>query len=104
MPLSPKLRRERRAAVKKFSPPQVFPKKRCKNCPKMFPKTRANREFCSPACKKEFHRHGSAFGPLKETLQNLVKGWLKEFRLDTEARLDQLEKQVAMLEGRMNAR
>lgn len=94
MPLQARVRRERRAVIKKFSPPQQFPRKRCKNCPKMFPKTRPNREFCSPACKKEFHRHGSAFGPLKETLQNLVKGWLKEFRAEIEGRLDRLEKNV----------
>lgn len=50
-----------------------LPKKRCKNCPKFFPVTRANREFCSVECKDEFHRHGSAFGPLKERLTRLIE-------------------------------
>lgn len=100
MPLAPRIRRDRRAALKKFSPAKQFERKRCKNCPKMFPKTRPNREFCTPACKKEFHRHGSAFGPLKETLQNLVKGWLRSFQEDTDQNTIAINKRLDLLERR----
>jgi hypothetical protein len=55
-----------------------FPKARCKNCPKFFPKTRPNREFCSQDCKDEFNRHGSAFGPLRERLTKLIEKASKE--------------------------
>lgn len=55
-----------------------FPKARCKNCPKFFPKTRPNREFCSQDCKDEYNRHGSAFGPLRERLTKLIEKTSKE--------------------------
>jgi hypothetical protein len=43
-------------------------RKRCQNCNKLFvPKPNLGRraKFCKKECCDEFHRHGSAFGPMK---------------------------------------
>ena len=47
-------------------------RRRCKNCGELFPKTRHNREFCSDACRKEHHRHGGAFVPLKDACEKFI--------------------------------
>jgi hypothetical protein len=52
--------------------PATLPKRRCKNCPKFFPLTKPNRGFCSQQCKSQFHNYGSAYGTLKQTLENLI--------------------------------
>jgi hypothetical protein len=71
-----------------------FPKSRCKNCPKFFPKTRPNREFCSEDCKNEYNRNGSAFGPLRERLTKLIERRTKE---ETAARFEDAYKATALL-------
>jgi hypothetical protein len=42
-------------------------RKRCLNDNKLFIPARnvPDQKFCSDACRKEFHHHGSAFGPMK---------------------------------------
>lgn len=57
-------------------------RQRCKNCPKFFPipekkKGGSPREFCSPACRKEFHNNRSGFGNLKERLPKLIQAEVK---------------------------
>ncbi len=56
------------------------PKIKCDNCGKAFPKLnpegkpwKKNKKFCDDNCKAEFHRFGSAFGPLKETVSNIAR-------------------------------
>lgn len=53
--------------------PIRYKRKRCRNCDKKFPLTKPNRQFCTTACKNEYGRHGSAFGPLKIKLEKLVR-------------------------------
>lgn len=36
------------------------------------------KKFCNDECRNEFHKHGSAFGPLKGRLETLVKRWTRE--------------------------
>ena len=50
-----------------------YKRKRCRNCDAKFPLTKPNRLFCSTACKNEYGRHGSAFGPLRVKLEKLVR-------------------------------
>jgi hypothetical protein len=75
MPLSPKVRSERRAQKKRLEdPPKLKRRRRCKNDGVLFPVTKPNREFCSDNCRKEFHANGgNAFGPLKTRLEKLVR-------------------------------
>jgi hypothetical protein len=78
MSTPPKVRKDLRRVPTDPGELAKFPKQRCKNCPKFFPKTRRNRAFCSAQCKKEFHEHGSAFGPLKDRLTKLIEQHSKE--------------------------
>jgi hypothetical protein len=102
MPLSPALRRERREQEARMREPKKFPRKRCQNCGGFMPilTARAHRvkKFCGKTCKDEFHRHGSAFGPLKATLENLVKRWLKDYRKEVNRRLDAIEERITVME------
>jgi hypothetical protein len=50
-----------------------YKRKRCRNCDAKFLLTKPNRLFCSTACKNEYGRHGSAFGPLRVKLEKLVR-------------------------------
>lgn len=75
-------------------------RKRCQNCFKLF-STKLNWKtrkvlFCSDACRKEFHHHGSAFGPLRIKLEKMI-----------DARFRELVQKIAALEqrvGRLEAR
>jgi hypothetical protein len=62
-----------------------FPRRRCDNCGKLYPLTKPNRRFCGAECKKEFHQHGAAFGPLKERIAKLIR---KEVGAQLTAALD----------------
>jgi len=55
-----------------------FPRRRCRNCDKPYYLTRKHKKFCTTECKDEFHRHGSAFGPLKNHLTKLIRETGKE--------------------------
>ncbi|MBF6570486.1 MAG: hypothetical protein IVW54_16590 [Candidatus Binataceae bacterium] len=72
MPLRPEVRRERRAALAKTRPPKKLRRRRCLNDGVLFPMTRKNRRFCKRECKDEYHRYGSAFGPLRDWLQKRI--------------------------------
>lgn len=53
--------------------PAKFPRRRCDNCGEFYPQTRKHKRFCKEQCKKEFHQHGAAFGPLKQRLEKLIR-------------------------------
>jgi hypothetical protein len=40
--------------------------------------TRKNRRFCKRECKDQYHRYGSAFGPLRDWLQKHIERCSKE--------------------------
>lgn len=56
-----------------LSHPPTRKRKRCDNCGEWFPLTKPNRRFCNTQCKNEFGSHGSAFGPLKTKIENLIR-------------------------------
>lgn len=62
--------------VSPASAPASKPKRRrCKNCPQFFaPRQKGGspQEFCSDACRKEFHRNGAAFGALRDKLPGYI--------------------------------
>ena len=78
MSLSPQVRRERRALAARYREPKKFPRRRCDNDGKWYLKTRKNKRFCSKACKDEYNRYGSAFGPLRDYLTKLIGKASKE--------------------------
>ena len=91
MPLSPRVRSERRAEAKKLQPKKLGPRKRCDNCDKRFHKNRSDQRFCCGNCRKEFFANGgNAFGPLKVRLEKLVLKLTGGF----EKRLKALEHQI----------
>lgn len=104
MPLSPQGQRERRERIKRLSDPPKLRQIHCRNCGKRssVPPNVQVKLFCSPLCKAEYHRHGSAFGPLKTKLENLVKRYMNSgMAVIYAAQVEQvadLEKRVAALE------
>lgn len=107
MPLPPAVRRDRRAYNReqelKANPKAPLKRKRCKNCPKLFWKTRPNKLFCSEQCSREFREHGSAFGPLKEKLEKLVRSWMKSYQLDIDQNIIRAMQRLDHIELRLNA-
>lgn len=75
-------------------------RKRCRNCDKPF-QTKLNWKtrkvlFCSDACRKEFHHHGSAFGPLRIKLEKMIDSRFRELV----KKISGLEQRVSRLEAR----
>jgi len=52
--------------------------------------------FCSDACRKEFHHHGSAFGPLRIKLEKMIDARFRELV----QKIAGLEQRVSRLEAR----
>ena len=97
MSLSPKVRRERRAFAAKLKDRKPKRRGRCANCFKMYVDESPNqiKKFCGDQCKKEFHAHGSAYGPLKVRLEKLVRQGGRELG----ARVRSLESEVLVLKA-----
>lgn len=93
MPVSPKRQAELRAGRRDTT--KTYPRERCKNCPKFFLKNRANKRFCSDACRKEFFEYGgTAFNQLKPKLEKFVTRWMREYAAHIEARLTAIESKL----------
>jgi len=95
MPVSPKIRRERRAYN---TPAKIFPKKRCANCPKFFSQTVPHKKFCSKICKREFETYGAAWAPLREKVAKEIAKQTREMRAALEAKLAELNFRLLNLE------
>lgn len=100
MPLSPQKQAARRARLSERPDSSKLPKKRCLNCPKFFPLTKAWRKFCSTACKNEFERNGgTAYAQLRPKLEKLVRSLVKVL----EDRVNKIEfAALPALEGRIH--
>lgn len=95
---------------------KTFKRRRCQNCNKLFQPIRADQKFDSASCRKEFHRYGSSYGPLKTGLHSAIdkkyvalekafKQQLKDANLELRdelaamgLRLVRLEQRVMLLE------
>jgi hypothetical protein len=52
-----------------------FRQRRCGNCNVLYQPVRKNQKFCTKnkgQCRKEFHRYGSSYGPLKTGLEKTI--------------------------------
>ena len=72
-----------------------LPARALQDCPKFFLKNRANKRFCSDACRKEFFEYGgTAFNQLKPKLEKFVTRWMREYAAHIEARLTAIESKL----------
>ncbi len=76
-------------------------RKRCENCNKLFEPKKPWSKFCKDECRKEFHRYGSSYGPLKTGLHKAIDKKYAELRRDffremkdQSRRIDRLEKMI----------
>lgn len=98
MPVSPKRQAELRRMKKE---PVELPAKRCTNCPKIFRPKRIEQRFCCDNCRKEFHRYGAAYGPLKDKLEKLVAELIETKYHALDQRLRMCSEGLARLEEQM---
>jgi hypothetical protein len=74
------------------------------NCNALMKPGKITKKFCGPEdpgkgqCKNEYHRHGSAFGPLKTRLENLVTKLTRETFKGLTADIEALASRVKDLE------
>ena len=61
-------------------------RKRCENCNKLFEPKKPWSKFCKDECRKEFHRYGSSYGPLKTGLHKAIDKKYAELAKDSERR------------------
>jgi hypothetical protein len=69
-------------------------RKRCLNCNKFFTPKRnvvKKAKFCKDACRKEFWKHGSSFGPIKVGLYAAIDKKYAALEKETKKRLREME-------------
>jgi len=86
------LSKTRKQAQEPRAPKKTFKRRRCENCNRLYAPIREDQRFCQhdgDNCRKEFHRYGSSYGPLKTGLHkaidkkydaleaSIIRGWLK---------------------------
>jgi len=54
-----------------------LPRKRCKNCPKLFKPSQPTQEFHSAQCRFEYHRHGGSFVKVKALIEPTVRKYCR---------------------------
>ena len=57
---------------KRRSKKQKLPPRRCLNDNRPFQPKLTIQKFCTDACRKQFHRYGSSYGPLKTGLEKAI--------------------------------
>lgn len=85
-----------------------LPRRRCANDNKLFNPKKPWAKFCSDACRKEYNRHGSAFGPMKTGLHKAIdkkyaelrKDFFREIK-DQSRRIDRVEAMIEPLRLRL---
>lgn len=73
----------------------------CHNCNKLFVPQKPWAKFCKENCRKEFHRYGSSYGPLKTGLERAIekkyaalkKDFFAEIK-DQSRRIDRVERMI----------
>ena len=79
-----------------------LPKRKCDNCGSTYqpkqPIREGERGFCKPNCRKEYHKHGGAFGPLRRALDKELRKRMKELSPADVVRIEGIEKRLKALE------
>jgi hypothetical protein len=59
-----------------------LPKRKCDDCGKLFKPVKPSRPgecyFCSPNCRKSYHKHGGAYRKLKVEMERMIDRRLRE--------------------------
>jgi hypothetical protein len=82
-----------------------LPRRHCDDCGKLYKPFRPLRPgidqygFCSPNCKKSFHKHGGAYRKLRGETRKMVEKELAKLRKDLSA---MMSAEVAMILARMD--
>jgi len=81
---------------REIKPKQKPHRRHCHNCNRLYwPETPWQR-FDTEQCRKEFHHHGGAFGPLKIRLEKIIRVSIKELKV----KIADLERRIVRLESR----
>jgi hypothetical protein len=85
-----------------------FRQRRCGNCNILYQPVRNNQKFCTKnkgQCRKEFHRYGSSYGPLKTGLEKTIdkkyaalRSEILDWRVTVAGCLARLEVRIARIE------
>jgi hypothetical protein len=79
-------------------------RKRCLNCNKLFvPRRNVGKraKFCKKECCDEFHRHGSAFGPMKLGLYTAIDKKFAALEAGIKLRFREAHSRIETLEGQL---
>ena len=82
-------------------------RKRCLNCNKLFTPKRnviKKAKFCKDACRKEFWKHGSSFGPIKVGLHAAIEKKYAALGKEMRAAIRQVEQETALRFVRLEQR
>lgn len=97
MPQYPQIPRYRPRTEPPDPAPVKLKRKRCLNCGRLFPLTKESRKFCKDECRKEFHRYGAAYGPLRQGLEKLIERTTREQYRELKQSVQQLSKRIDRL-------
>lgn len=75
-----------------------YPKKRCQNCPKVFKPEQKHQNFCSPNCRKEYHKYGGAFAKVKAVMLVELKKRIRELSPADGPRIEVIEERLRCIE------
>lgn len=80
-----------------------LPKRNCDNCGTRYqpkrPLMTGERGFCKANCRKEYHKHGGAFGPLRRALDKELKKRIKELSPADATRIEAIESRLEQIEN-----
>ena len=83
------LSKTREEAQEPRAPKKTFKRRRCENCNRLYTPIREDQRFCQhdgDNCRKEFHRYGSSYGPLKTGLHKAIEKKYADLAKDSERR------------------
>ena len=72
--------------------------RRCLNDHQPFQPKIRKQKFCSDACRKEFHRYGSSYGPLKTGLEKVIRDQFDRLKGDMDGLVSKQEKRQMEIE------
>jgi hypothetical protein len=92
---------QKRRSTARPTPKWKLKRRRCLTDNKLFHPKLQRQRFCSDACRKEFHRYGESYGPIKMGLEKALQRKYVELRReffseikDQSRRIDRLEKMI----------
>lgn len=74
-----------------------FKRRRCENCNVLYMPVREDQRFDKDSCRKEFHRYGSSYGPLKTGLRKAIEEKYAELTRHANARFNNLVMKLGVL-------